>query len=313
MHRISIRKRTQIRLIMISKLSEVVDMAKAKKRRRIAVAAAGDPDVLEALKNAESQGIVEPILVGVKSKIEEICANIGLDCGKYEIIDIEDRFEASLMASQLIREGRADILMKGMVSTGQLLKAVLDKEHGLRRGGVLSHVAVFESPYYHKLLGITDAAMNVAPSFEDKISIIKNAVEVFHQLGEANPKVAVVGAVETVNQRMESTMHAATLSMMNKRHQIKGCIIDGPLALDNAVSKKAAEVKDIDSEVAGDVDIVVAPDINGANFLYKALNFLGGASTAAVIMGAKVPIVLTSRADSEKSKFLSISLAAAIA
>lgn len=298
---------------MITKLSEVVDMAKAKRKRRIAVAAAGDRDVLEALKNAESDGIIEPVLVGIKTKIQEICKEISWNCDNYEIIDVEDRFEASLVASKLIRDGKAEILMKGMVSTGQLLKAVLDKESGLRKGSILSHVAVFESPYYHKLLGITDAAMNVAPSFEDKIGIINNAVEVFHLLGEPNPKVAVVGAVETVNQRMESTMHAATLSMMNKRQQIKGCTIDGPLALDNAVSKKAAQVKNIESEVAGNVDIIVAPDINGANFLYKALNFLGGAQTAAVIMGAKVPIVLTSRADSEKSKFLSISLAAAIA
>lgn len=297
---------------MITKLSEVVEMAKAKKKRRIAVAAAGDMDVLQALKNAESDGIVEPVLVGIKSKILEICKEIDFDCSKYNIIDIEDRFEASLVASKLIRDGEAEILMKGMVSTGQLLKAVLDKEHGLRKGSILSHVAVFESPYYHKLLGITDAAMNVAPSFEDKIGLINNAVEVFHMLGEPDPKVAVVGAVETVNQRMESTMHAATLSMMNKRQQIKGCTIDGPLALDNAISKKAAQIKNIQSDVAGNVDIIVAPDINGANFLYKALNFLGGAQTAAVIMGAKVPIVLTSRADSEKSKFLSISLAAAI-
>jgi len=297
---------------MIQKLAEVVEMAKAKRKRKIAVAAAADYDVLEAIKNAGKNGIVEPILVGIKPKIEKICQEIDYDISKYEIIHIEDKFQASLQAAQLIREGRADILMKGMVSTGQLLKAVLDKEHGLRKGSILSHVAVFESQYYHKLLGITDAAMNVAPTFEDKISIINNAVEVFHLLGEPNPKVAVVGAVETVNQRMESTMHAATLSMMNKRQQITGCIIDGPLALDNAVSKKAAQVKNIESDVAGNVDIVVAPDINGANFLYKALNFLGGASTAAVIMGAKVPIVLTSRADSEKSKFLSISLAAAI-
>jgi len=297
---------------MITKLSELVDMAKAKRKRRIAVAAAGDRDVLEALKNAESNGIVEPVMVGVKSKIEEICDAIGYDCSHHEIIDIEDRFEASLVASKLIRDGKAEILMKGLVSTGQLLKAVLDKDHGLRKGSILSHVAIFESPYYHKLLGITDAAMNVSPSFEDKIGLINNAVEVFHQLGEPDPKVAVVGAVETVNQRMESTMHAATLSMMNKRQQIKGCTIDGPLALDNAVSRKAAQVKNIESEVAGNVDIVVAPDINGANFLYKALNFLGGAQTAAVIMGARVPIVLTSRADSEKSKFLSIALAAAI-
>jgi phosphate butyryltransferase len=297
---------------MISKLSQIVEMAKAKKKRRIAVAAAGDADVLEALKNADEQEIVHPILVGRQKLIEDICKNIGFDCSRYEIINIEDRFEASLMASQLIREGRAEILMKGMVSTGQLLKAVLDKEHGLRKGGVLSHVAIFESPYYHKLLGITDAAMNVAPNFDEKIAIIKNAVEVFHLLGEPNPKVAVVGAVETVNQRMESTMHAATLSMMNKRQQITGCIIDGPLALDNAVSKKSAAIKNIESDVAGNADIVVAPDINGANFLYKALNFLGGATTGAVIMGATVPIVLTSRADSERSKFLSIALAAAI-
>ncbi|MCB2221935.1 MAG: bifunctional enoyl-CoA hydratase/phosphate acetyltransferase [Bacteroidetes bacterium] len=297
---------------MIRKLSELVEIAKSKRKRRIAVAAAGDYDVLEALKNADENGIVEPVLVGEKAKIEKICRDIKFDISKYDIIDIEDKFEASLQASQLIRDGHAEILMKGLVSTGYLMKAVLDKEHGLRKGAIISHVALFESPYYHKLLGITDAAMNVAPSFEDKIGLINNAVEVFHKLGEPNPKVAVVGAVETVNQRMESTMHAATLSMMNKRQQIKGCTIDGPLALDNAVSKKAAEVKNIDSEVAGNVDIVVAPDINGANFLYKSLNFLGGATTAAVIMGAKVPIVLTSRADSEKSKFLSISLAAAI-
>lgn len=297
---------------MISKLSELVDIAKSKKRRRIAVAAAGDRDVLEALKNAEQHGIIEPVLVGIQSTIEEICKEIGMDCNKYEIINIEDKFEASIVASQLIRDGHAEILMKGMVSTGQLLKAVLSKEHGLRKGAVLSHVAIFESPYYHKLLGITDAAMNVAPTFEEKIAIINNAVEVFHLLGNPNPFVAVVGAVETVNQRMESTMHAATLSMMNKRQQIKGCVIDGPLALDNAVSKKAARIKNIESEVAGNADIIVAPDINGANFLYKALNFLGGATTAAVIMGATVPIVLTSRADSDTTKFLSIALAAAI-
>jgi phosphate butyryltransferase len=297
---------------MITKISQLVEMAKAKTKRRIAVAAAGDYDVLEALKNAEEYDIIDPVLVGVQSKIEAISKEIGYDISKHEIIDIEDRFEASLKATQLIRDGQADLLMKGLVSTGVLLKAVVNKEHGLRTGSVISHVAIFETPHYHKLLGITDAAMNVAPTFEDKISIINNAVKVFHNLGEPNPKVAVVGAVETVNQRMESTMHAATLSMMNKRDQIKGCLIDGPLALDNAISKKAAQVKNIHSDVAGDVDIVVAPDINGANFLYKSLIFLGGANAAAVIMGAKVPIVLTSRADSEIIKFNSIALAAAI-
>lgn len=298
--------------MMITKMSQLVDLAKAKKKRKIAVAAAGDYDVLEALKNAEKYNIVEPILVGIQSKIESISKEIGYDISKHDIIDVEDRYEASLHATQLIRDGQADLLMKGLVSTGILLKAVVNKEHGLRTGSIISHVAIFETPNYHKLLGITDAAMNVGPSFEDKIGIINNAVKVFHLLGEPNPKVAVCGAVETVNQRMESTMHAATLSMMNKRDQIRGCIIDGPLALDNAISKKAAQVKNIHSDVAGDVDIVVAPDINGANFLYKSLIFLGGANAAAVIMGAKVPIVLTSRADSEKIKFSSIALAAAI-
>ncbi len=297
---------------MIEKLSQLVEMAQAKKKRRIAVAAAGDYDVLEALKNAEKIGIIEPVLVGIQPRIEQYAKEIGYDISKYELIDVRDKYEASVVAARLIRDGRADILMKGMVSTGQLLKAVLDKENGLRKGNIISHVAIFESPYYHKLLGITDAAMNVAPTFEDKIALINNAVEVFHLLGEPNPKVAVVGAVETVNMRMESTMHAATLSMMNKRGQITGCLIDGPLALDNAVSKKAAQVKNIESDVAGNADIIIAPDINGANFLYKALNFLGGASTAAVIMGAKVPIVLTSRADSERTKFLSIALGCAI-
>ena len=297
---------------MIRKLPELIEMAQAKRKRKIAVAAAGDTDVLEALKNAEEYNIVEPILVGIKSKIEEISKALNYDISKLEIIDIADRNEASAYATKLIKEGHADLLMKGLVSTGILLKAVVNKEYGLRKGGVISHVAIFESPYYHKLLGITDAAMNVGPNFEEKISIINNAVDVFHLLGEPDPKVAVCGAVETVNQRMESTMHAATYSMMNKRGQITGCTIDGPLALDNAISKKAAELKNIKSDVAGNVDIIVAPDINGANFLYKALNFLGGADSAAVIMGAKVPIVLTSRADSERSKFLSIALAAAI-
>jgi len=190
---------------------------------------------------------------------------------------------------------------------------VLDKEVGLRKGALLSHVAVFETPYYHKLLGVTDAAMNVNPELEEKIGIIKNAIDVFHKLGHENPKVAIVGSVETINPRMEATMHAATISMMNYRKQITGCIIDGPLAIDGAVSKRASELKHITSNVAGDVDIILAPNIDGANILYKSLNFLGGATAAAVIMGAKVPIVLTSRGDTEKSKYYSIALAAAIA
>lgn len=297
---------------MIEHLEQLVDLAKDKKKRRIVVAAAADHHVLEAIKNAIAEGIIEPILIGETEKIKEISKEIGLNLDSIELIDEKDKFTACLTATRLIGEGKAEILMKGLVSSGILLKAVLDKEYGLRKGSILSHVALFESPYYHKLLGVTDAAMNVNPDLMEKIAIIKNAVDLYHGLGNMNPKVAIVGSVETVNPKMEATMHAATISMMNYRNQITGCIIDGPLAIDGAVSKRAAALKNITSEVAGDVDIILAPDINGGNILYKSMAFLGGATSAAVIMGAKVPIVLTSRGDTERSKFLSIALAAAI-
>ncbi|HSW68140.1 MAG TPA: bifunctional enoyl-CoA hydratase/phosphate acetyltransferase [Bacteroidales bacterium] len=296
----------------IQSLSTLVSLAKAKGIRRVAVAAAADKHVLEAVFMARSEGIAEPILVGSRKDIEAICNELQVNLTGIELIDIADPYAASVAAVSVIRKGNAEILMKGMVGTGPMLKAVLDKEGGLRKGSTLSHVALFESPYYHKLLGVTDAAMNVAPEFDEKIEIIKNAVELFNKLGIANPKVAIICAVETVNSRMEATVHAAMLTQMNRRKQIKGCIIDGPLAIDNAVSAESAEQKGIESQVAGDVDLLVAPDINSGNVLYKTLNFLGGATTAAVIMGAKVPIVLTSRADSERSKLMSIALAAAI-
>ncbi len=297
---------------MITQLASLVDLAKNKRKRKIAVAAAADLHVLEAIKNAEKEGIIEPVLIGDIDKVKEIAVKIDLNLDHIEMHDVKDNYEACLTATRLIGEGKAEILMKGLVSSGILLKAVLHKEYGLRKGSILSHVALFESPYYHKLLGVTDAAMNVEPDLQEKISIIKNAVEVFHNLDNPNPKVALVGSVETINPKMEATMHAATISMMNYRKQITGCIIDGPLAIDGAVSKSAADLKNITSEVAGDVDLILAPDINGANILYKSMNFLGGATAAAVIMGAKAPIVLTSRGDTEKSKFLSIALAAAI-
>lgn len=297
---------------MIKHLSSLVDLAKNKQKRKLAVAAAGDRHVLKAVAKACEEGIVEPILVGDKSVINKIAEEIGFDITNIEVIDIPDAYEASLEATRLTSEGKANIIMKGLVSTGLLLKAVLNKDFGLRTGSLLSHVALFETPYYHKLLGVTDAAMNVDPSLEEKIDILKNAVAVFHALGNPNPKVAILGSVETINPKMEATMHAATISMMNYRKQIKGCIVDGPLALDGAISKETALLKNITSDVAGDADLIIAPDINGGNILYKSLNFLGGATSAAVIMGAKAPIVLTSRGDTDKSKFLSIALAAAI-
>lgn len=297
---------------MRKNLSEFVEEAKQGQRKRIVVAASEDKHVLEAVRDALKEGIVEAILVGLKEETRRLMEQIGFDPGSVEIVPASDPVDAASKAVSLIREKKADVLMKGLVQTSALLKAVLDKEKGLRSGALLSHFGLFESPYYHKLFGVTDAGMNVSPSFEEKVSILTNGVEMFHKIGVAMPKVAVLAAVETVNPKMDATVHAALLTQMNRRGQIKGCVIDGPLALDNAVSKEAAKHKGIESEVAGDADILLVPDIESGNLIYKALNFLGGAVAAGVILGAAAPIVLTSRADSEQSKHYSIALAVAL-
>jgi phosphate butyryltransferase len=297
---------------MIKYLNDLIQIANSQSKKKIVVAAAADLHVLEALKEAISLGIPEPILVGDKTQIKRISKSINLDLKNIEIIDEPDSIKASMKSVTIIRKGKAAILMKGLVATGTLLKAVLDKEKGLQKGGLLSHVAFFETPYYHKILCLTDAAMNIKPNIDEKVAIVKNAVEACRKLGIEKPKVAILAAVETVNPKMEATLDAALLTQMNKRNQIKNCEIDGPLALDNIISKEAAEHKGIQSKVAGDADIILAPDINVGNVFYKSLNFMGGAVSAAVIMGARVPIILTSRSDSEKSKLMSIVLATAM-
>jgi len=296
----------------LKKLSDLIDIAKHKKIGRLAVAAAGDKAVLSAVKSAVDNGIITPVLVGDEKEIKKIAKEINFDLSNVDIYHAESPEKASIKAVSLVREGKAEILMKGLVSTAPLLKAVLNKEKGLRKGNTLSHFALIESPHYHKLFGVTDAAMNIAPEFHEKIDIINNAVDVFHGLGNKNPKVAVIGPLEVVNPKIDSTTHAAMLSKMSDRGQFNNCIVDGPFALDNAISKKAAKHKGIISEVAGDADILMTPELNSGNILYKTLVFLGGSTSAAVIMGAKVPIVLTSRADTEKNKMMSIALAAAM-
>lgn len=294
---------------MIHKLSELTEKAKNKPKRKIAVAAAEDDPVLKSLKAVMKDGIVTPVLIGDKVEIGRMAQSIDFDLSDIEIIHNDKGAEESAkIAVSLVKNGEADILMKGFISTGTLLKAVLDKETGLRKGDTLSHVSFFESPYYHKLLCVTDVAMNIAPDLDTKVHIINNAVEACHKIGITLPKVAVAAAVETVNPKMEATVHAAEL----KKMQWRGCIVDGPFAIDIAIDKESAMHKGIVSEVAGDCDILLMPDIEAGNIFYKALNFLGGAISAAVIMGATVPIVLTSRSDSEISKMLSIALAAAM-
>lgn len=298
---------------MIHKLSELAEVAKHKPKRRIAIAAAEDDSVLKSLKIAMKDDIISPILIGDKAEIERMARVVDFDLSDIEIIhNDKGADESAKIAVSLVKGGKADILMKGFVSTGALLKAVLDKENGLRKGEILSHVSLFESPYYHKLLCVTDVAMNIAPDLDTKVDILNNAVEMCHKIGITMPKVAVTAAVETVNPKMEATVHAAMLKEMNLNKEIQGCIVDGPFAIDIAVNKESAVHKGIVSEVAGDCDILLMPDIEAGNIFYKALNFLGGAVSAAVIMGAAVPIVLTSRSDSETSKMLSIALAAAM-
>ncbi len=296
----------------IKSLSQLVEKVKSNNTKVLVVAVAEDIHVLEAIKEAYKIKIIKPILVGNLVKIKEISEKINFNISEIQIINETDNIKACNIAVNLIKKGEADILMKGLVSTNILLKAILNKETGLQKSGLLSHVALFETKFYHKLIGVTDAAMNVQPELIEKMHIINNAVEVFNRLGIKNPKVAILAAVEVINPKMQATVDAALLTAMNKRGQITNCIVDGPLALDISVSKEAAKHKGIISDVAGNADILVAHDINVGNVLYKSMNFLGGANAAAVIMGAQVPIVLTSRADSEESKMFSIALAAAL-
>lgn len=298
---------------MIHNLNELVLRAKARPVKRMAVAAAEDEHVLKALRDAMKEEIISPLLVGDQREIERIAQAIGFSLHGVEVVDNrEGASHSAQIAVSIVARGEADFLMKGFVSTGDLLKAVLNKEEGLRTDRLLSHVAFFESPYYHKILGVTDVAMNIAPDLEAKAQIIANAVRACHGIGIDNPKVAVVAAVEVVNPKMEATLHAASLKEMNQRGELPGCVVDGPLAVDIAVNREAAKHKGIGGDVAGDCDVILAPDIEAGNMFYKALNFLGGASSAAVIMGATVPVVLTSRSDDERSKLLSIALASLI-
>jgi phosphate butyryltransferase len=296
--------------MILKSLNTFIEIAKSKPKKKIAVAAAEDQPVLEAVASAMKEGICDAILVGCKSEIVKIANKINFDLSNVEILNEEIPAQASRIAVQLVRENKAQILMKGLVGTADFLRAILDKEIGLRKGQLLSHIGFFESPNYHKLIALTDVAQNIAPTLEEKVAILNNAIDMFHRLGIANPKVAVLAAVETVNPKMPATLDAALLTMMNKRKQIKGCIVDGPLAFDNAVSEEATHHKGIVSDVAGDSDLLLVPDIEAGNVLYKSFTYFGNAVVAAIILGASAPIVLTSRADSDRSKLMSIALAA---
>ncbi len=298
---------------MAKDFNALFKLAQQKGPKKVAVAAAQDEDVLRAVKIAYEKGIAVPILVGDKEAIERIAKNINFDLNSIIIMDEKDGTMAARKATELVSTGVADVLMKGLIDTSVIMKQVLDAEIGLRTGNVISHVAVFDVPTYHKVFIVTDAAMIIAPDLNQKKQIIENAVELAHALDIAEPKVAVLAAKEKVSEKMEATVHAAKLTQMNQQGEITGCIVDGPFALDNAVSKESAKIKGITSDVAGDADILLAPDIEAGNVLYKALSFLANAKSAGLIVGTKRPIVLTSRADNEEAKLNSIVLATLMA
>lgn len=296
---------------MFKHLSELSGLCLQRNRpKRLVLTISQDLFSLGAISKANQMGIITPILVGDETLTKQIIAENNIEFTDVSFINVLNTEECVKTAVSIINRGEGDILMKGKVATATLIKGVLNREWGLRAGKLLSHFALFEVPAYHKLFAITDVALNIAPNLKDKIAIINNSVSYLNGLGVLLPKVAVLGAIESVNENMQATLDAALLSKMNQRDQIVNCIIDGPLAFDNAVSTQSADLKGINSPVAGDTDILLMPDIEVGNVLYKSLVFFAKAKVASVILGAKAPIVLTSRSDSEESKFDSIMLAA---
>ncbi len=293
---------------MLKSFDEVIARAVHFGPKRISVAVSQAEDVLTAVEQARKMKLIEGILVGDKEETITICQRLNIDPENYEIINEPEKNEAARTAVKLVRDRKAELLMKGMLGTARLLKAVLDKEIGLRTEKLLSHAYVLKLKTYQKLLTVTDGAMNIAPNLEQKVQIVQNVIDFCHCLEIEQPKVALLAAVELVNPDMPATIDAACLSRMADRGQITGGIVDGPLAFDNAISKEAAFHKGIKSPVSGDVDAVVVPEIEAGNIFAKGLVYLAGAEPAGVLLGTTAPVILVSRSDSPISKVRSIAL-----
>ena len=293
---------------MLRTFDEVLNKAKEYGPKKMVVASAGAEDVLKAVEAARKAGLTDSILVGNKKEIIQIANKMGIDLTNYEIIDQLDKTEATRCAVELVRNKKASILMKGMIGTARILKAILDKEIGLRTDRMLSHVYTLQIKGYDRLLTMTDGAMSISPNLEQKAQIIQNAIYYAHSMGIEKPKVAAVAALELVNPDMPATIDAACLAKMSERGQIVGGIVDGPLGFDNAISKEAAKHKGVESPVSGEVDIVLVPNIESGNIFAKGLVYLANAVPAGLLLGAKAPVVLVSRSDSSQSKLYSIAL-----
>jgi phosphotransacetylase len=274
-----------------------------------AVAWPCDETSLAGALDAGKDGLITPILVGPAAKIAEIAKAKGIALGATQVVDAPTSQEAAAKAVELVRTAKAELLMKGSLHSDEILAAVVARETGLRTGRRLSHVFLMDVPTYHKVLIVTDGAINIAPSLEDKADICQNAIDLARSFGIERPKVAILAAVETVNSKMPATLDAAALCKMAERGQIKGGVLDGPLAFDNAISREAAKTKGIVSEVAGDPDILLAPDLEAGNMVAKQLSFLARADSAGLVLGARVPVILTSRADSLRARIASCAVA----
>jgi phosphate butyryltransferase len=298
----------------IKNLKGILEAVKSMKEKKVVSVAYGqDLHTLQAVEKGVKEDVVKAIIFANKDEVRRISEANNIDYSLFEVVNVPDEKEAVRQAVRLVREKKADFIMKGLCQTANYMRGILDKEEGLLiQGGILSHAIVIESPSYHKLLIVSDAAVIPLPDLKEKEMMINYDVRIAHYFGIESPKVAIIAAVETVNPKMQATIDGAILSKMNDRGQIKGCIIDGPLALDLTVSKESAEIKKVKSVVAGDSDVLIFPNIESGNAFYKSTTKLGGAEIAAVVTGAMVPSVLTSRGDSEESKLYSLALAALI-
>ena len=294
---------------MIKNFEQLKEMLKAMPvKRKVAVVPAQDEHTLEAISHAYKDGMVEPVLIGDEPKIREILAQIGTDADKMTIIHVEDPTEAIQKAADMARDGEVDCIMKGKTETGALMKVLVNRERGIRKNDTMSLLAFMESPNYHKVFAITDVGLLTYPSKEQKKAAIQNAAEAFHALGVEQPKVAILAAVEKVNPKMKETVEAAEI----KEEGVDGCIIEGPISYDLAMDPASAPIKGYVSPVAGDADLLVVPDIVSGNIAAKTITVIGGGKTGGVVLGAKVPVLLVSRAASADDKYMSIVIAALV-
>ncbi len=299
---------------MVKNLNDLLEAAKNQKTMRLVVAAAQDDDVLIAVCKAAEEGIINPILVGDIDEVKKIAADNELDVSGYELVEAKELEDAAKKSVAIVKEGKGDFIMKGLIDTSILLKAIVNREDGLRTENLISHVMIYEVPNYHKMIMLTDGGMNITPTLEDKKSIINNSIIVGNALGIDTIKVACLAAKEKVHPKMQATVDAAALAKMGNEGVFgKNVIVEGPLAFDLAISKEAAEHKGFKSEIAGDTDILMVPTIEMGNGIGKTMTYFGNAASAGVIMGAKVPVVLVSRADSYEAKLNSIALGSVVA